>query len=172
MKKIPLIILLLCLSKAYAQRLIGHDASTQPIATNGAPRMADNTKIHLVDSIQVIDADVLPYKSDPKVKNDRYYFWVLDNVIRSTQGGFSGTLLNGHYVAYYPNKNLKEEGGFDRGLKEGVWKTWDRKGALTNVTNWDEGIIVPDSGQPFWKKPFSKKSDQQQASGTPPAANQ
>jgi ABC-type methionine transport system permease subunit len=63
MKKIPLIILLLCLSKAYAQRLIGHDASTQPIATNGAPRMADNTKIHLVDSIQVIDADVLPYKT-------------------------------------------------------------------------------------------------------------
>jgi hypothetical protein len=168
MKKILPFIFLLCLSKTYAQHLIGHDNSTRPIQTN------DN-KLRITDSTQVIEADMLPYKSDPKIKNDRYYFWVADNTIHSTQGGFNGQLLNGHYVAFYPDKNLKEEGGFDRGLKQGTWKTWNRKGDLTAVTNWNEGIVEPEDQKPFWKKmPFGKKNDDQPAPAntTPPPANQ
>jgi len=119
-----------------------------------------------VDTTQEIRADVLPYKSDPKIKNDRYYYWYFNNIIHSTQGGFNGQLLNGHYISFYPDKNLKEEGYFKTGLKDGVWKTWNQKGDLTNVTTWNQGIEVPEGGQPFWKKLplLNKKSDQSQSS--------
>jgi hypothetical protein len=167
MKKIFPLILILLLSKAYAQHLIGHDNGTRPMQVN-------NNKLMITDSTQVIQADLLPYKSDPKIKDDRYYFWTADNIIHSTQGGFNGQLLNGHYTAFYTDKNLKEEGGFDRGLKQGTWKTWDKKGALTSVTNWDEGIMQSDDKTPFWKKIGKKNNDQQQqtTASAPPAANQ
>jgi antitoxin component YwqK of YwqJK toxin-antitoxin module len=73
--------------------------------------------------------------------------------------------LNGHYLAFYPDKNLKEDGYFKTGLKDGVWKTWNRKGDLTGVTTWDEGVEAPND-QSIWKKiPFINRKDTQ----TPPA---
>ena len=102
-----------------------------------------------------------------QTKNDRYYFWYMNKVIHSTQGGYTGQLLNGHYIAFYPDKNLKEEGNFKAGLKDGVWKTWDQKGNLNGVSNWDEGIEVP-LDQSIWKKiPFLNKKDAQ----APPTKN-
>jgi|GEM_PF-1370638 len=179
MKKIALLILLFCLGKAYAQQPNNYSTNhpdnyksarpnnyNKPRVNNNSNKTADDgdySQIRIIDSTQEIRADVLPYKTEPKIKNDRYYFWYFNNVIHSTQGGYNGQLLNGHYVAFYPDKNLKEEGDFKRGLKDGEWKTWNPKGDLTNVTNWNEGIEVPDSQQPFWKKiPFLKKKDEQQ----------
>jgi antitoxin component YwqK of YwqJK toxin-antitoxin module len=188
MKKLSLLILLFILGKAYAQQPGDYPNSSRPDNygsnhvdnyRNSRPNNSNKTRtnnynskagddgdysqIRIIDSTQEIRADVLPFKSDPKIKNDRYYFWYFNNVIHSTQGGFNGQLLNGHYVAFYPDKNLKEEGDFKRGLKDGEWKTWNPKGDLTSVTNWNEGIAVPDSQQPFWKKiPFLKKKDEQQ----------
>jgi len=183
MKKIVLFILVFSLGKAYAQQ--GGDYTTSRPGNNNsynnsnngynAPRRAtvnktkpvvvddgDYSQIRIVDTTQEIRADVLPMKTDPKIKNDRYYYWFLNNMIHSTQGGYNGQLLNGHYISFYPDKNLKEEGNFKKGLKDGEWKTWNRNGDLTNVTNWDEGVAVPDSQKPFWKKiPFVNKKDQQ-----------
>jgi antitoxin component YwqK of YwqJK toxin-antitoxin module len=77
-------------------------------------------------------------------------------------------LLNGHYIAFYPDKNLKEEGNFKTGLKDGVWKTWNRKGDLTGVTTLDEGVEVPND-QSIWKKiPFMNKKDTQSPTTKPP----
>src|ERR1700735_4331532 len=105
MKKIALFILLLSVGKTYAQRTNDYDNSrpgsysnNRPITTANKP--ADNDdydQIRLVDTSQEIRADLLPYKSDPKIKNDRYYFWYLNDKIHSTQGGYNGKLLNGHY---------------------------------------------------------------------------
>ena len=173
MKKITLLFLLFSLGKAYAQQPNDYNNSRPGNYSNNrinnynkGVNDDDYTQIRILDSTQEIRADVLPYKRDPKIKNDRYYYWYLKNLIHSTQGGYNGQLLNGHYVAFYPDKNLKEEGNFKTGLKDGEWKTWNPKGDLTNVTNWNDGIVVPDSQQPFWKKiPFvNKKDDQQQAS--------
>ncbi len=178
MKKLTLLLLLFSLGKAYAQQP-GY-ATRRPV-NPGNNRVSnydkaagddnDYTQIRVVDSTQEIRADMLPYKRDPKIRNDRYYYWYFNNVIHSTQGGYNGQLLNGHYVALYPDKNLKEEGDFKTGLKDGEWKTWNRKGDLTSVTNWNEGVVVPDSQQPFWKKiPFvNKKGDQQQPAAANPA---
>jgi len=172
MKKLILLLLLFTLGKAYAQQPNSYSTNRSAYPSNNrvsnynktASDDNDYTQIRIVDSTQEIRADVLPFKKDPKVKNDRYYYWYLNNVIHSTQGGYNGQLLNGHYISFYPDKNLKEEGDFKTGLKDGVWKTWNPKGDLTNVTNWNDGIQVPDSQQPFWKKiPFvNKKNDQQQ----------
>jgi hypothetical protein len=172
MKKIYLLILLLCMGKAYGQRLFGNNNNRVKNYDNN--RVIGNIpdQIHIRDTTQEIRVDMLPYKAEPRIKNDRYYFWYLDNIIHSTQGGYTGQLLNGHYLAFYPDHNLKEEGDFKTGLKDGEWKIWNSKGDLTSVTNWNEGIQVPDSQQPFWKKvPFLKKKDEQMQN-TKPAGNE
>lgn len=174
MKKLTLLLLFFSLGKAYAQQPNNYTSarprnySASHVKTDNNPVVSDDndyTQIRIVDTTQEIRADVLPYKRDPKIRNDRYYYWYFNNSIHSTQGGYNGQLLNGHYVAFYPDKNLKEQGDFKTGLKDGEWKTWNRKGDLTSVTNWNDGVAVPDSQQPFWKKiPFvNKKDDQQQA---------
>jgi antitoxin component YwqK of YwqJK toxin-antitoxin module len=181
MKKIALLILLGSIGTAYAQQPGNYTSSNRSnnynstrINSNSSNAVNDDSysQIRIIDTSQEIRADVLPFKNDPKIKNDRYYYWYFNNVIHSTQGGYNGQLLNGHYIAFYPDKNLKEEGNFNKGLKDGIWKTWNRKGDLTNVTTWDEGIAVPDSGQPFWKKiPFLNKKDNQQQASKPGDGN-
>lgn len=186
MKRILLFALLLCMGKVYGQQTGNYNNQDNNYATGrtragySTPRRnvvnADNAydQVRIIDSIQEIRADILPFKKDPKIKNDRYYFWYMNNVIHSTQGGYNGQLLNGHYVSFYHDKNLKEEGDFDRGLKVGQWKTWNAKGDLTSVTNWNDGVQATDNPQPFWKKvPFvNKKTDQQQQPAAKPAGNQ
>jgi len=170
MKKIAFFILLFSLGKAYGQRTSDYTTSrpgkySDSQIGNDNKKVADNgdySQIRIIDTTQEIRADVLPFKSEPKIKNDRYYFWYFNNKIHSTQGGYNGQLLNGHYIAFYPDKNLKEEGYFKRGLKDGEWKNWNPKGDLTSVITWNEGVVVPGSQQPFWKKlPFVNKKDQQ-----------
>ena len=143
MKKLLPLIFLLGLGKVYAQR----------------PFAYDDTKVTIADTGQTVQAEILPSKSDPKILNDRYYFWYIPNAIHSTQGGFNGQLLNGNYAAYYPDKNLKEQGDYKKGLKDGIWKTWNRKGDLTSVVNWNNGVVAPQSsGSVFSKLPFGKKN--------------
>lgn len=194
MKKIVLIVLVFGIVKAYGQQGTdyGNSRTTSSYPanrtgnyptnrSNNAPtnrtnnynttRVTDDNntqQIRIVDTAQEINAEMLPFKADPKIKNDRYYFWYYNNVIHSTQGGYTGQLLNGHYIAFYPDKNLKEEGYFKRGLKDGEWKTWNQKGDLTNVTDWNEGVAVPEGGQPFWKKiPLLNKKEQQPQNSDP-----
>jgi len=168
MKKLALLILLFSIGRAHAQQSDYY--GNQPKQhRNSSAINADNSdgnnddfdsQIRIIDSTQEIRADILPFKSAPKIRNDRYYYWYFNKVIHSTQGGYNGNLLNGHYVAFYPDKNLKEEGEFKRGLKDGEWKTWNPKGDLTGVTYWSEGV---ESAQtPIWKKiPFLNKKDEQ-----------
>ena len=150
MKKLILLLCFFGFVKAYAQDISDYDYNYD--------------KVRIVDSNQVIVAELQPYKSAPKTKDDRFYFWYNSNAIQSTQGGFTGQLLNGHYTAFYADKRLKEEGDFKKGLKQGVWKTWNEKGALTSSVTWDDGLLLTGPKPPFWKKLplISKKSDQTQ----------
>lgn len=76
-----------------------------------------------------------------KFNINKTYYWYKAQFVISTQGGSSGTLLNGNFNAYYLNKQLAEQGSFDRGLKNGIWKYWDDKGKLTRLETWKNGII-------------------------------
>lgn len=71
--------------------------------------------------------------------SDRVYYWFAGNEIHFTQGGYSGKLLNGDYQDYYMNKNLKESGSFDKGLKKGIWKNWTEEGLLKDQVSYKKG---------------------------------
>jgi hypothetical protein len=98
-------------------------------------------KVRIVEEDKVIKAEIKPLISAPKPKTDRFYYWYSGNAIHSTQGGFSGDLLNGLYNEYYINRNLKTQGNFKRGLKDGVWKRWNEDGTLKEVANWKDGLV-------------------------------
>jgi hypothetical protein len=97
-------------------------------------------KVRITDGDKTIQAELKPIKNAPDVETDRLYFWYGSNIIHTTQGGFSGRLLNGDYSEYYLSKNLKEQGLFDEGLKNGIWKSWDDNGNLIQLYTWQKGI--------------------------------
>lgn len=71
--------------------------------------------------------------------SDRQYYWFKQHAIGSTQGGYSGKLLNGSYQEFYANKQLSEAGNMSKGLKHGVWKLWNPNGKLLRDDTWDNG---------------------------------
>jgi antitoxin component YwqK of YwqJK toxin-antitoxin module len=110
-------------------------------------------RIRINEEEQTLQFETIPATNLSVVRPDRTYYWYSANGIHTTQGGFSGKLLNGYYQAYYLNKNLKEEGFFSAGLKDGTWKNWKPDGSLTQLVNWKNGLrsgrftLYNDSGQ-------------------------
>ncbi|MCC8409348.1 hypothetical protein LJ707_10425 [Mucilaginibacter sp. UR6-1] len=96
-------------------------------------------KVRLTQGDRMLLAEIKPVSSNPKAKPGLWYSWYSASQINTTQGGFSGKLLNGEYKEWYLNKNLKEQGQFDRGLKSGIWKTWREDGTLSATYTWKNG---------------------------------
>lgn len=80
-----------------------------------------------------------PTGNKPKVRESDYYYWFKADTILVTRNGFDGKLLHGEYKSFYPNKNLKESGLFEYGLKQGEWKNWYSNGELQSVCRWRAG---------------------------------
>jgi hypothetical protein len=116
-------------------------------------------RIRIIQPDKTIVAEIEPVSSTPSVKQNLVYFWYSANTIHTTQGGFSGKLLNGLYIEYYLNKNLKEQGKFKKGLKDGVWKSWNEDGSLSITNTWKNGAEITDNKPSIWKRihPFRKK---------------
>ncbi len=146
MKYIVLFVLLVTFDRSFGQNLSDYDYN----------------KVRIIDSGALVQAELLPYTNPPKPKIDRIYYWYNANQIHATQGGFTGKLLNGNYTSFYPNKSLREQGDFEKGLKQGIWKNWDASGKLIKTSYWDEGVEVKETAKPFWKKLnlFPKKPDE------------
>jgi antitoxin component YwqK of YwqJK toxin-antitoxin module len=104
-------------------------------------------KVNIVYSDHTVIAHIMPVNGGVFPEAERYYFWYSANKINSTQGGFSGALLNGPYSDYYLNKNLKEKGEFDEGLKNGEWNSWYENGNLKERIGWRLG----ERNGPFFK---------------------
>ena len=99
-----------------------------------------SAKVRITEVGSTLVAEIYTVKSLPEIQNDRLYYWYSSNQIHTTQGGYSGRLLNGLYEEYFPNKNLKVKGEFKKGLKDGSWKAWLENGSLADETNWKNGI--------------------------------
>lgn len=136
MRKILVILFLLGSASVYAQRLPDAGLST----------------VRINESTKTIVAEISQIGDNPSVKPGLFYYWYSANAIHATQGGFSGKLLNGRYTEYYLNKNLKEQGAFKKGLKSGTWRTWNEDGTVSQVSNWEKGVLVPNEPVSFWKK--------------------
>lgn len=87
----------------------------------------------------VLDADDSQLK---KYNSKKYYYWFKSQKVLVTQGGSSGSLLNGDYESFYKNNQLAEKGLFTKGLKDGIWKFWNQNGILVHQENWSKGIQI------------------------------
>ncbi|MBC7912839.1 MAG: hypothetical protein H7Y07_01835 [Pyrinomonadaceae bacterium] len=97
----------------------------------------NKVRIYLKD--KSVLAEINPVKNIGNIFTDRTYYWYGTNQINLTQGGYSGRLLNGVYMEYFPDRNIKLSGYYNNGLKEGIWKTWDSDGILIDYFTWKKG---------------------------------
>jgi antitoxin component YwqK of YwqJK toxin-antitoxin module len=75
-------------------------------------------------------------------KTGRIYYWFDNTAIHTTQGYYSGYLLDGEYAEYsYPGNALLVKGKFSRGLKTGTWLKWPSDGFLIEKTGWRKGKL-------------------------------
>jgi hypothetical protein len=99
----------------------------------------DRVLLHKADTLYQFYAVTPPKKLKPQ--QESIYYWYRDDIILITQGGYNGRILHGDFRIFYPNNNLKENGRYRYGLREGTWKTWRPSGALASVTTWKDGHL-------------------------------
>lgn len=110
------------------------------------------SKVTTVEADHSVTAYVFPVKREPVINPDVIYYWFKAGRIHHTQGGYSGSLLNGHFSSFYLTKNLKEEGDFKKGVKSGFWRSWRENGVLERSAYYKKGLehgrfmIYNDSG--------------------------
>lgn len=109
-------------------------------------------KIRITEPEQTIVAELLPVSSNIAANANLHYYWYSANAIHETQGGYSGHLLNGLYSVFYLNKNLKEQGHFRKGLKNGIWRNWKEDGSLATTTTWKRGLEITEKRPSFCKR--------------------
>jgi len=136
MKRLLYILLLLISGSSYGQKL---------------PEI-ETTSVRINEPDKTVLAEINPINSNPSIKNGLFYYWYSAGGVHFTQGGFSGKLLNGSYNEYYLNKNLKQQGAFKKGLKDGIWKTWNEDGTLIGLSKWKNGLVVSEASRSFWRR--------------------
>jgi len=72
---------------------------------------------------------------------DRDYYWVRAQTMVVTQGGIGGTPLHGMFQGFHPDGQLREQGQFERGLKDGEWRSWNLSGRLDKYEHWKNGRL-------------------------------
>lgn len=80
-------------------------------------------------------------RSTVKAEQTKFYYWFKSQKIHITQGGFSGSLLDGAYESFYSNHQLESAGHFSDGLKEGDWKYWYSNGHLKRIEPHKKGLL-------------------------------
>jgi antitoxin component YwqK of YwqJK toxin-antitoxin module len=126
--------------------LISGSVSAQKLSDYGLD------KVRIIEPDKIIEVEIIPVNSAPGIKPERTYYWYYNNSLHTSQGGFSGKLLNGLYESYFLNHNLKEQGTFKKGLKDGIWKSWKEDGTLSQIANWKNGVLIPEGTPSFWDK--------------------
>lgn len=57
---------------------------------------------------------------------------------------FENGIMHGIYKEYYDEekKQMKMEGHYESGMKQGVWSEFDRKGSIETVKIWNKGELL------------------------------
>lgn len=100
-----------------------------------------------------------------KPKKEVRYTWYKAKSILTTQGAYHGDLLHGVYQENYANKQLKVQGVYKYGLKNGTWRYWDETGKLVKEENWKNGVLdLPKVKEPKPTKEKTLKSEKEESS--------
>ena len=100
----------------------------------------------IVPQKRIINADDFDYEfyisseKNPKYKLGKTYFWFRSGAIHQSTADAGGPLLVDHYAKFYKSKQLAEKGTFDKGLKDGIWKSWYENGNLSSIEKWKNGF--------------------------------
>ena len=107
-----------------------------------AQKLPDNgfNKVRITRPEENIQLEIIPLNHPPDADIDKTYYWYAANDVHQTRGGYSGQLLNGKYMGFFSNKNLKEQVLFTAGLPDGQWKQWYENGNLRAVISWKNGV--------------------------------
>lgn len=98
-------------------------------------------KVPIKTSSETINIEVDNTNHQPRVKEDRTYYWFKSREVHFTKGAYSGKLLHGSYESFYKSNQLKERGSFKFGLKDGLWVEWYENGEVKSETNWKNGLL-------------------------------
>lgn len=88
------------------------------------------------------DFDIECYVSLDKLKkfeNHKMYYWFKSGDIHKSLSSSGGLVLHDSYKKYYRTNQLAEEGKFNYGLKDGIWKDWHENGNLKSEMEWFDG---------------------------------
>ncbi|MFM2016882.1 MAG: hypothetical protein RL007_538 [Bacteroidota bacterium] len=80
-------------------------------------------------------------KKNKRIQNDVTYYWFQNNLVHHTDGGYTGKLLHGSYQSVYPDGQLKIQGTFHYGVKEGEWKHWLPDGRIKETLQYSNGKL-------------------------------
>lgn len=98
-------------------------------------------KVPIRTSSENINIEVDNTSHQPRVKEDRTYYWFKNREVHFTKGAYAGKLLHGSYESFYKSNQLKERGEFKFGLKDGLWVEWYENGEIKSETNWRNGVL-------------------------------
>lgn len=104
------------------------------------PSKLETLRITLQLDDQIVSTQVLRLNKNIRVKQDKYYMWYNTLNLKITQGGYDGRLIHGTYVSFYLNRQLKEKGELQYGLKTNKWQSWYSNGSIREVVNWKNGL--------------------------------
>ena len=102
------------------------------------PKYNDGSRITLIESDTVIVFSVIR-QTEIKCKSKCFYSYFINQSIHRNRGSYTGKLLHGEFVKHLRDGFLLEQGIFNEGLKDGVWKYWHNNGELASVSVWRKG---------------------------------
>lgn len=109
-----------------------------------ALRIDPYRQIRITTNNKITEARVRT-NAKPTPEFSLFYYWVADNKINITQGGYDGYILDGEYTEFsYPSNQLICKGEFTTGLKSGTWKTWHENGRIKYSEHWKKGVLDGD----------------------------
>ena len=110
--------------------------------TVSAQKLPDNgfNRIRINRPDENLQLEIIPLNHLPDPDINKTYYWYAAHDVHQTRGGYSGPLLNGRYMAFFLNKNLREQVLFIAGLPDGQWKEWYESGYLKAVVTWNKGV--------------------------------
>jgi antitoxin component YwqK of YwqJK toxin-antitoxin module len=101
----------------------------------------DRRTLNLHTDTAIIETQIKIYDEHIKTKPNKTYYWYKERKIYKTQGGISGSPLDGYYEVYFSDGNIRISGFFKKGLKHKKWKAWSEMGALLYVKRYSRGVL-------------------------------